>query len=111
MYISKHEPRLTVPATEGTVLTIQGLAAQRHRVVHENLDGANTLTWRWQSSNDASSWVDVAADTTLAPGLRVQSELIGSIFYRLRASGNLAIAAKVDSELGIISNTFSMAVS
>lgn len=111
MYISKHEPQLTVPVSEGTVFTIQGLAAQRHRVVHDNLDGANTLTWRFQSSNDGSTWTDVAADTTLAPGLRVQNELSGSIFYRLRASGNLSISVKVDSETNIVGAQFSMATS
>lgn len=77
------------------------------RVVIENLDAANTLTWKFQASNDATTWVDEAADTTLAPGSRVSVSLSGSVFYRLRASGNLSIAVKVDAEQDIVNATFS----
>jgi hypothetical protein len=111
MNITKSEPQLSVAVSEGTVCTIQGLAAQSHLVVIENLDAANTLTYRFQYSNDGSSWTDVAADATLAPTLRVRATLTGSVFYRLRASGNLNIAVKVDAETSIVGNQFSMAQS
>jgi hypothetical protein len=107
MFVSKHEPLLAVPVSEGTVFTVQAAPAVERRVVIENLDANNTMTWRFQSSDDSSVWTDVATDASLAPGLRVSNTLQGSTFYRLRASGSLNIAAKVDAEVAIVADTFS----
>lgn len=102
MFVTKTEPQISVPATEGTVLTVQGPATAEKHVVLHNLDGASTLTYRFQSSDDGSTWVDVAADATLAPGLELEVELTGATFHRLRASGNLNIAAKVDASVAFL---------
>jgi len=105
MFESKVQPNISVPVTEGTVLTVSAPAAVERRVVIENLDLSNTLTWRWQFSDNGTSFADVAPDASLAPGLRVASILSGHVFYRLRASGNLTIAVKADAEIAMVAAT------
>lgn len=106
MYVSKIEPVMTVPMSEGTVFVVQAPAGTERRIVLENLDVANTLTYKFQLSNDNSMWTDVAANATLAPGGRVGIVLSAATFYRLRASGNLSISVKVDAEVDIVSDIF-----
>lgn len=96
MLVSKTQPNITVPLTEGTVLTVQGNAAEVKAVTLENLDAASTLTYRFQWSDDGATWTDVAANTTLAPLAHVKVDLTAHVYHRLRAEGNLLIAAKVD---------------
>lgn len=96
MLITKTQPNITVPISEGTVLTIQGNAGESKVVVLENLDAANTLTYKWQYSSDGAVWIDLAASTTLAPTDHVTQVLTSYVYHRLRASGNLTLAAKVD---------------
>jgi len=96
MFVSKVQPNITVAISEGTVLTVQGNAAEVKSVVIENLDAANTLTYKWQSSDDGSTWTDVAASATLAPTEHIHADLSAHVYHRLRASGNLLISVKVD---------------
>lgn len=110
LYVSKTNPSISVPATEGTVFMISGTAGQPRTVRFSNLDLANTLTWRFQSSPDASVWTDVAADATLPPGQTVVTTLQAAVFYRMQASGNLTMAVKVDAEVPFI-DTFGFQVS
>lgn len=106
MFVSQFEPLLSVGPTEGEVFRIEGTAAQERRVVVENLDSVNTLTYRFQNSNDASSWTDEASNATLAPGARTSVVLSGEVFYRLMGSGSLDIAVRIETEKDIVSNTF-----
>lgn len=99
LYVDKVVPQVSVPVTEGTVLTLQAAAAMEKTVLIENLDAVNTLTYRFQFSDDGSTWTDVAANTTLAPGGTVQVVLSGNIFHRLQALGNLNIGVKASSRL------------
>lgn len=99
MFVSRTEPKIAVPVSEGTVFTVQSPAAQQRDIILENTDPSNTMTYRYQQSNDNVTYTDVASNTTLAPGARVRTTLSGAIFYRLRASGNLNIAVKIDSEM------------
>lgn len=99
MFVTKTVPKLTVAVSEGTVASIQTAAGKQKDTLIENLDGANTLTYRWQFSDDEISWTDVAPNSTVPPGGRVRTILSGHIFHRLRGLGNLNIALKVDSEL------------
>jgi hypothetical protein len=110
MFVTKSEPQISVGATEGTTFTVQGAAGATKRVAIKNLDSANTLTYRYQFSDDAQTWTDVATDTTLAPGAEVETDLTAHVFHRLRASGNLNIAAKVDSSVAF-QNTFTFIAS
>jgi hypothetical protein len=96
MLVSKVQPNITVPVSEGTVLTVQGNAGETKSVVIENLDAANILTYKWQTSSDGSVWTDVAAFTTLAPTEHIHMDLTTYVYHRLRAYGNLSMAAKVD---------------
>lgn len=108
MLESKFEPAISVALTEGTVLTVAAPANVERKVVLVNLDSSNTLTWRWQWSDNNSNWTDVDTDDTLAPGATAPvSVLSGHLFYRLRASGNLTIAVKVDAELPLVNATIS----
>lgn len=107
MFVSKNEPKINVPVSEGTVFTVQSAAGVERRVAMENLDAANTMTWRFQYSDDNSTWTDEATDTTLAPGARIAEELTGHVFYRLRASGNLDIAVQINAEFDLVGSTFS----
>lgn len=99
LFVDKTVPLIVVPVTEATVLDLQSAAGQEKTVVIENLDGANTLTFRFQSSNDNVTFTDVAANATLAPGATIQTVLSGDIFHRIRAFGNLNIAVKASSRL------------
>lgn len=106
MYVTQFEPQLAVGASEGTIFTIEGTAAQERRVVIENLDDTNTLIFRYEWSDDGDDWTDLDADDTLAAGGRDSQTLSGHIFFRLRASGSLNIAVRVDSEKAITNATF-----
>lgn len=106
MFVEQIEPQIAVGATEGTVFIVEGTAAQIRRIEIVNLDGANTLTWRYQSSNDGASWTDVDPDDTLAPGLTQVNSLSGAVFYRLRASGSLNLAVRITSSKTFTGQTF-----
>jgi hypothetical protein len=96
MLVSKVQPNITVAVSEGTVLTVQGNAGETKSVTLENLDAANTLSYKWQYSSDGVTWTDVAPTATLAPTDHVHTDLTTYVYHRLRASGNLTMAAKVD---------------
>ena len=95
-------------ASEGTVFVVRGTATQERIVTIENLDAVNTLTYKYQESNTGADadYVDVAANTTLAPGARITTVLTGFIFYRLRGSGSLNIAVQVSAVRNIIATEF-----
>lgn len=97
MLVVKNQPTITVPLAEGTVLTVQGNAGESKIVTIENLDPASTLTYRFQYSSDGVTWTDVAANTTLAPLAHIDITLDTYVYHRLRASGNLLIAAQVQA--------------
>ena len=99
MFVAKTVASIAVPVTEGTVLTVQSAAGQEKTIVIENLDAVNTLTYRFQFSDDGTNYTDVAANTTLAPGATVQVVLSGNIFHRVQAFGNLNIAVNASSRL------------
>ena len=103
MFVTKSEPQINVGPTEGTIFTVQGSAGITKSVALKNLDGASTLTFRYQFSDDGQSWTDVGPDTTLAPGAEVETGLIDHVFHRLRASGNLDIATKLDASVPFVS--------
>jgi hypothetical protein len=98
MFATLTEPQLTVPATETSIFTVQGPAAQARSVTIENLDATNTLTYRYQYSSDGTNWTDVQPNATISPGGRFRTTLSGNVFYRLLASGNLSLAAKVEAD-------------
>lgn len=106
MYVAQFEPLLAVGASEGTIFTIEGTSAQERRVVIENLDVINTMTFRYEFSDDAITWTDEDPDAPLAAGSRFSTALIGHIFYRLRASGSLNIAVRIDTEKALTGATF-----
>lgn len=106
MFVEQVEPQIAVGATEGTIFTVEGTAAQVRRIELVNLDATNTMTYRFEYSDDGASWTDVAADTTLAPGLSVVNSLSGQVFYRLRASGSLNIAVRVTTSKTFTGSTF-----
>ncbi len=97
MLVVKTQPNITVAIGEGTVLTVQGNAAESKIITIENLDLSSTLTYRFQSSSDGVTWTDVASDTTLAPTAHIDIVLDTFVYHRLRASGNLIIAAQVQA--------------
>jgi hypothetical protein len=99
MFVTKVEPQLEVALAEGTVATVQGLAAVPKEVVIDNLDAANTLTWKFQYSDDASTWTDIGVSATLAAGGSVRTTLEDHVFYRLRASGDLNISMMVEARV------------
>jgi hypothetical protein len=105
MFNSNSVPYLNVPVSEATIFTVQGPAATAKTVVVENLDATNTMTYKYQYSDDGVTYTDAATFTTLAPAARVRSNPVNHIWWRLRASGNLYIAVKVDYE-GTFSGTF-----
>lgn len=95
MFVNLFEPDITVPAVEGEVFQVLGSLSRTVTLLMKNLDAANTLTYRFQYSDDASSWTDVAANTTLAPGATsAPIDLLGHPFFRLMASGNLTLAVQ-----------------
>lgn len=106
MFVEQVEPQMAVGAGEGTIFVVEGTAAQVRRIEFTNLDAVNTMTWRYEESNDGASWSDVAADDTLAAGASRVDSLSGSIFYRLRASGSVNIAVRVTSSKAITNATF-----
>ena len=103
MFVTKSEPLINVGPTEGTIFTVQGSAGITKRTAIRNLDGASTLTFRYQFSDDGAAWTDVAPDTTLAPGAEIETDLTAHVFHRLRASGNLDIATKLDASVPFVS--------
>jgi hypothetical protein len=94
MFDVRTQPRIAVALAEGTVLTVQGPAAIPKKVHIENLDQANTLSYKFQYSDDNVSWTDVSPTTTLAPLGDVHIDLTAHIFHRLRAAGDLDIAVE-----------------
>jgi hypothetical protein len=96
MLISKTIPNLAVAVSEATAVTITGPAAESKHIVLENLDASNTLTYKWQYSDDGLVWTDVAAFTTLSPEDWVHTDLSAHLMHRLRAYGNLTVAIKAD---------------
>jgi len=97
MHVSKYQPAITVDIAEGTVLTVQGLASESKVIKIQNLDLANTLTYKFQYSLDGATWTDLAVSATLAPEAHIVTTLTTYVFHRLRASGNLTIAVEVSA--------------
>jgi len=110
MFRFEVEPEIAAGVSEGTLFTIIGTDDVGKMVIVENLDQANTLTYKWQWSNDQVTWTDIAASTTLAPGSSIgflRSEVYQ--YLRLRGSGNLNVAvAMLRSQA--FSGNFSLAV-
>jgi len=103
MFVTKVEPKIAVAVSEGTVFSIQGLSAVPKEVVLDNLDESNTLTYKWQHSDDDDTWTDVAAEDTLAAGGSIRTSLADHVFYRLRASGSLDIAVMAEARVAFAS--------
>ena len=99
MFITQNQPSLTVPVGEGTVFDVQGSAAESKTVKIMNLDDTNTLTYKFQYSDDGTTWTDVAALSTVAPADWLVTTLTAHVFHRLRAYGNLDIAVEVSMVL------------
>lgn len=99
LLVDKVLPLVSVPLTEGTVLTLQSAAGQAKTVVITNLDLANTLQYKFQFSDDGVNYTDVAPLAAVSPGDSVQTVLTGNIFHRIRALGNLNIAVKASAVL------------
>jgi hypothetical protein len=99
MFDVKTQPQVVIPLTEGTVFVVQGPASMTKMVVLENLDQANTMTYKFQFSDDGTIYTDVAAFTTLAPGAAVHVDLTAHVFHRLRAFGDLLIAVEVGVQM------------
>ena len=95
MFVTRTHPMLTVPLLSGTVFNILGPAVLTKRVTMDNLDQANTLTYKFQWSDDGTTWTDVAASTTLAPGASVHVDLTAHIYHQMVGSGDLDIAVEV----------------
>lgn len=106
MFVVKTQPNVTVPLLSGDILTIQASAATTKRVMIENLDVANTLTYKFQWSDDAATWTDVAVAAALAPLASFHVDLAGHIFHKLVASGDLDIAVEVAGRMAY-NNIFS----
>lgn len=109
MFVNKNQSRIEVPLAEGTVFTVQGAAALTKKIHIENLDQVNTMTYKFQYSDDNVTWTDVAIATTLAPTATVHTDLTGHIFHRLRASGDLDIAVEASAFLAF-NNLFNFAM-
>jgi len=96
MFRFEVEPEIAAGVSEATLFTLIGTDAIGKMVIVENLDQANTLTYKWQWSNDQVTWTDIAAATTLSAG-----DSIGFLrtevyqYLRLRGSGNLNVAVAV----------------
>lgn len=99
MFVTKTEPKVAVALAEGTVFEIQGLSSIPKEVVIDNLDQINTLTWKFQYSDDGSTWTDIGTSATLAAEESVRTTLSDHVFYRLRASGDLDIAVMVEARV------------
>ena len=95
MFVTRTHPMLVVPLLSGTVFSVLGPASLVKRVTMDNLDQANTLTYKFQWSDDGTTWTDVAANATLAPGASVHVDLTGHIYHQMVGSGDLNIAAEV----------------
>lgn len=95
MFVTRTHPMLTVPLLAGTVFNILGPAVLTKRVTMDNLDQANTLSYKFQYSDDGTTWTDVAAITTLAPLASVHVDLTAHIYHQMVASGDLDIAVEV----------------
>lgn len=93
MFVTKVQPCLTIPLAEGTVATVQGSAGATKIAELCNLDGANTITYKWQFSDDGAIWTDIGVAAPIAPGNSVTTLLTAHVFHRLRASGNLTATA------------------
>src|SRR5688572_8104701 len=96
MFKFEVQPVVSVPLSEGTIFDFVGSDVVGKLVILENLDAANTLTYKWQTSNDQTTWTDVAANATIAPTAAAAFLLTQNApFIRLRASGNLSAAVAV----------------
>ncbi len=84
---------IDVPLTETEVLRVVDAAGTVGRLfVLENLDTANTLTFKWQKSGDGSTFQDITGlpQDTISPGLAKTFRITEpDQFLRLLASGNL----------------------
>ncbi len=101
MFVTRFLPQVDVPLTEGDVFLIQGLAGQERRVVIENLDAANTLTFRFQesASGQPGTFTDIETNTAVSPGARATRILTTNVFYKMLGLGLLKIAIKLDFEV------------
>jgi hypothetical protein len=96
MMVTHVQPAITVPVSEGTVLELVDADPVGRLVIVENLDDANTMYWKFQTSPDKSTWTDVSSYAALAPGAAVAVTLSSAnSFHRLRAYGNLTASAAV----------------
>lgn len=47
-----------IPTSEGTIFEISGIPASGLVVVIDNLDASNSITYKFQDSNDGVTWTD-----------------------------------------------------
>lgn len=95
MFVTRTHPIVIVPLLSGTVFSVMGAAALIKRVTMDNLDQANTLTYKFQYSDDGVTWTDVAVSAALAPGASVHTDLTGHIYHQMVGSGDLNIAVEI----------------
>jgi hypothetical protein len=97
---------LVVAVASGTVFSVLGPSALGKKVTMDNLDQANTLTYKFQWSDDGTTWTDVAANAALAPLASVHVDLTGHIYHQMVGSGNLNIAVEISVRVANVT-TFS----
>lgn len=96
MFVTHCQPNVTIPIAESTVLEMIDADPAGRLVMLQNLDLANTMSYKWQTSPDRTVWTDIAAIATLAPGATVAAMLTSvNNFHRLRAYGNLIASVAV----------------
>jgi len=89
-----------VPATEGTIYDLVNVQSGGFATIMENLDAANSMTYKFQQSADGITWTDILFNVsncasqestfTIAPGTHHLVKVLPSqARVRLRAYGTL----------------------
>ena len=101
MFVTRVLNNVDVPLTEGDVFLLSGLAGQERRVVIENLDTANTLTFRFQesASGQPGTFTDIETNTPVSPGARATRILTSNVWYKMVGLGLLKVAIRLDYEV------------
>lgn len=96
MIVTQTESNITVPVSEATVAEIVDSDTVGRQVILTNLDVANTLYYKFQSSTDKVAWSDIGTWVAVSPGASVAVTLTAiQPYLRLRAYGNLAMAMSI----------------
>jgi len=97
--ISQQVQDIDVPLSETEVLRVVDASGTVGRMfILENLDTANTLTFKWQKSGDGVTFSDITGlpQDTIAPGTAKTFRITEpDQFLRLLASGNLTMQVGV----------------